>query len=125
MRERAVSPENLLVTTFTNEAAEELYDRLYPFLGQAAHDIHISTIHSFCQTLLDRYPAAHPWGPPLRPRPLEVPQGAAGRLPSDVVATFNLCAEERVEPAALVADVKANGARLLGLKKANRRLDKK
>lgn len=58
---RGIAPENVLVTTFTNKAADELFDRLYQFVGDRAHAIHISTIHSFCQTLLERHPEAHPW----------------------------------------------------------------
>jgi len=60
VKDAGVNPKHILVTTFTNKAADELYDRLWNFLGDKAHEIHISTIHSFCSTLLKEYPA-HGW----------------------------------------------------------------
>ncbi|MFQ5844952.1 MAG: ATP-dependent helicase, partial [Planctomycetota bacterium] len=134
--EREVAPENVLVTTFTNKAADELYDRLYPYLTERAHDVHISTIHSFCDTLLRRYPRAHTWGAFFDVLDAQgqflfayarlgdlglsrFPKGRLGDFIADVVATFNLCTEELVEPEAFVATVAERGARLLGLKKAS------
>lgn len=61
VREHNSDPKNLLVTTFTNKAADELHDRLWQYLGNQAHDIHVSTIHSFCQKLLRDYSDFHPW----------------------------------------------------------------
>ena len=49
--ETGKKPENILVTTFTNKATDELYDRLYGKLGNDAQKITVSTIHSFCQML--------------------------------------------------------------------------
>jgi DNA helicase-2/ATP-dependent DNA helicase PcrA len=66
VRERHARPEQVLVTTFTNKAADELRDRLYEFLDRQAAAVHISTIHSLCQTLLERYPSKHRWGPGMQ-----------------------------------------------------------
>ncbi|MGQ9576305.1 MAG: ATP-dependent helicase [Thermoguttaceae bacterium] len=134
--EAGVQPRNILVTTFTNKAADELYDRLWPSLGKAVYDLHISTIHSFCQMLLGEYPDAHPWG-----RRFEVlddrrqfllvyarlgelglnrfPKARLGDFLADVIATFNLCTEEMVEPARFRQAAEQRGAELLGLKKAS------
>tara|TARA_Y100000310_G_C20489366_1_gene718425 strand:- start:533 stop:862 length:330 start_codon:yes stop_codon:yes gene_type:complete len=46
-------PNKILVSTFTIKAAEELKDRLREKVGNKVENMQISTIHSFCQTMLD------------------------------------------------------------------------
>lgn len=55
-QECGVSPSEILAITFTNKAANEMKRRLYDFNVGAGY-MHISTIHSFCATVL-RYEAA-------------------------------------------------------------------
>lgn len=50
-QECGVSPSEILAITFTNKAANEMKRRLYDFKAGAAY-MHISTIHSFCATVL-------------------------------------------------------------------------
>ena len=50
-QECGVSPSEILAITFTNKAANEMKRRLYDFKVGAAY-MHISTIHSFCATVL-------------------------------------------------------------------------
>ena len=57
-----VSSEEILVTTFTEKAANELKVRLSKSLGKKAEIIHISTIHSLCNTLLEDYFIEHNLG---------------------------------------------------------------
>jgi len=137
--EGGVEPRNILVTTFTHKAADELYDRLWrlrPSFGKAIYDLRISTIHSFCQTLLGEYPEAHSWGRRFdvlddrqqflfvyaRLRDLGLnrfPKARLGDFLADVLATFNLCTEELVDPAVFRDTAGQRGAELLGLKKAS------
>ena len=134
--EGGVAPQNILVTTFTNKAADELYDRLWPLLGKAVYDLRISTIHSFCQMLLEEHPDAHPWGRRFevlddrqqflfvyaRLRDLGLnrfPKARLGDFLADVLATFNLCTEELVDPKAFRDTAAQRGAQLLGLKKTS------
>lgn len=136
VRKYDIDPKNLLVTTFTNKAADELYDRLWPYLGNQSHDIHISTIHSFCQKLLSEYPDSHPWGRTFnildnrdqflfvyaRLRDLDLsrfPKGRMGDFLSDVISTFNLCTEEMVDPEKFRQKIEDRGIELLELKKDN------
>lgn len=48
-----VLPSEILAITFTNKAANEMKRRLYQFDCQAEY-MHVSTIHSFCATVLRR-----------------------------------------------------------------------
>ncbi len=63
LTEEAVAPEHILVTTFTNKAADELSVRVHQRLRTQGADnadlimqrLSISTIHSFCFRLISRF----------------------------------------------------------------------
>lgn len=55
-------PNKILVSTFTNKSAEELKDRLRKVLGDSVENMQISTIHSFCQKMLETFPEYHNFG---------------------------------------------------------------
>ena len=55
VRERGAAPEDLLVLTFSNEAAEELRQRLARSLGQPAEEVLIATFHGLGMHLLHSY----------------------------------------------------------------------
>ncbi len=129
-----VAPERLLIVTFTNKAAEELCDRLWYFLRTEAYRIHISTIHSFCHSVLERFSYAHPYGAGFRildereqflfvyARLKDLglnrfPKGRLGDFIFDVISFFNLCTEEFVSPEELLKTIKKEGGSLLNLKK--------
>ncbi|MBR9860582.1 ATP-dependent helicase [bacterium] len=46
------SPENILCLTFTEAATVALRNRLYDFIGSAAHRVHIHTYHGFCHNFI-------------------------------------------------------------------------
>lgn len=50
--EQHVYPNKILAITFTNKAAKEMKERVESILGDVAHAVQISTIHSFCVRLL-------------------------------------------------------------------------
>lgn len=52
VREHKIPPENILGLTFTRNAADEMRHRLAPVLGDLSSRVFLSTIHSFCHTLL-------------------------------------------------------------------------
>lgn len=52
----------ILVSTFTVKAAEELKERLRHDLGDDVENMQISTIHSFCQKMLQTFPEYHNFG---------------------------------------------------------------
>ncbi len=49
-------PQNILCLTFTENGAQNMRDRLSGFIGQAAHDVSISTYHAFGGDLIQRFP---------------------------------------------------------------------
>ncbi len=60
IREKNLSPENLLVVTFTNKAARELVSRISTQLANAEipfrlDDMYMGTFHSICLSILRKY----------------------------------------------------------------------
>ena len=49
---QGVSPESILGLTFTRNAAQAMRDKLETVLEDTASRVHLSTIHSFCLSLL-------------------------------------------------------------------------
>lgn len=55
MIEDGVSPDHILLFTFTRKAAKEIKDRVQAQIGEKAKGITVGTYHSFCMRLLRRY----------------------------------------------------------------------
>lgn len=116
-----VDPENLLVVTFTNRAADQLKDRIQSELREEnVEAMQVSTIHSFCARLLREHADLSPLPSGYRildsdaqflfvyARRKELGLGdlVKGREHAffdDVVGLFNLATEDLVEAAALKA----------------------
>jgi len=64
IKKHKVKPENILVTTFTEKAADELKFRILSNLRNVENieNIHISTLHSLCETILKQYGDFHKFG---------------------------------------------------------------
>jgi DNA helicase II / ATP-dependent DNA helicase PcrA len=54
LRERPVSPWNVLAVTFTNKAAKEMKERLEALIGEPGRDLAVGTFHSICSRVLRR-----------------------------------------------------------------------
>ena len=52
VREKEVSPSNILAITFTNKAANEMKERVMKIIGEESRDMWISTFHSCCVRIL-------------------------------------------------------------------------
>lgn len=62
IQEKDVDPKSILVTTFTEKSANELKVRLAKTIGKKAELLHVSTIHSFCKSMLEKYFLYHDYG---------------------------------------------------------------
>jgi len=116
IRSGKVQPENLLAATFTEKAALKLKDRIQKKLPEInVEAMQVSTIHSFCFRLLDEFRSESPF-----PRGFRVLDEAGQRLFvfsrrkdlglseiikgrecdffAEVLRTYNLAAEELVDP---------------------------
>lgn len=54
IRERGISPYNILAVTFTNKAADEMKQRVKKMVGGIEKSLLVSTFHSFCVRILRR-----------------------------------------------------------------------
>ncbi|MEW5898863.1 MAG: UvrD-helicase domain-containing protein, partial [Bacillota bacterium] len=52
LKERKVSPYNILAITFTNKAAQEMKERVAAFVPEVARDLWIGTFHATCVRIL-------------------------------------------------------------------------
>jgi len=112
--EKGISPEAILVVTFTNKAADQLKDRLFEYIGRNLEYMQVSTIHSFCQQMLDEYYKYHTYGrnyqvlddkgqylfvyTHLKDLGLETyTRGSLGEFLGNVTSIFNRCTEEMVD----------------------------
>jgi DNA helicase-2/ATP-dependent DNA helicase PcrA len=112
--EKAIFPEAILVVTFTNKAADQLKDRLLEYIGRNLEHMQVSTIHSFCQRMLDEYYEYHEYGrnyqvldekgqylfvySHLKDLGLDIyARGNLGEFLGNVTSVFNRCTEEMVD----------------------------
>lgn len=63
---RGLSPDEVLVLTFSRKAAEELRNRIVGRLGRTSTTPMSSTFHSFCYGLVRQWQPAHLYASPLR-----------------------------------------------------------
>jgi len=110
--EKKVNPDNILVTTFTVKAANQLKDKLAKRIGNKVENMQVSTIHSFCQHILETHPEYHHFGSQidvlddqmqfmffkcnLNSIGLEFNQYRSSL--DEIIAIFNLCTENCIEP---------------------------
>ena len=55
MKEKNISPWNILAITFTNKAANEMKKRIEIIVGDAANNMWVGTFHSICVRILRRF----------------------------------------------------------------------
>ncbi len=55
IKEKGISPLNIMALTFTNKAAKEMKERAEALIGPDANNLVVSTFHSFSVRLLKTY----------------------------------------------------------------------
>ncbi|MEM0993796.1 MAG: ATP-dependent DNA helicase [Bacteroidota bacterium] len=75
---------NILCLTFTDAGVQAMRERLLQFIGPEAHRVHIFTFHSFCNNIIQDYPAlfgAHGLEPVSELEQIEILQSILDELP--------------------------------------------
>jgi len=52
IRQKKCLPENILILTYTNAAAKTMKERLSKIIGFKGYDVHVSTFHSFANSII-------------------------------------------------------------------------
>ena len=52
IRQKKSLPENILILTYTNAAAKTMKERLAKIIGVKGYDVHVSTFHSFANSII-------------------------------------------------------------------------
>lgn len=112
---RNVEPDNILLTTFTNKAADELRARISKEIGDKAEVLQISTIHSFCKRLLEQYSDFHNFGATFdvlsKDRQIMFLQnnyevlGINKHRIHDYMEFYNQCGENKIDPDELITEI--------------------
>ena len=55
MLQNGIKPENILLVTFTNKAANEMKERIKNWIGEPGENVTACTFHSFCSLILRRF----------------------------------------------------------------------
>lgn len=58
LRRTQMRPGNILCLTFSTSGATAMRERLRRLIGADAYGVTVSTIHGFCQSIIDQYPQA-------------------------------------------------------------------
>lgn len=125
IQKKKINPNKILVSTFTVKAAEELKDRLRERLGNNVESMQLSTIHSFCQTMLDEFSDSHRFGASFRvlddedqyifvkskaPFEFKLKDVIKPYEVSDLIHLYDKLSENNVKPEELITHLKAQKA---------------
>ena len=116
IQEKKVNPNNILVTTFTVKAANQLKDRLAERIGDKVENMQVSTVHSLCQHILESHPETHHLGSQIdvldeqtqfmffrfNLHNIGIDFSKYRHKLDEIISIFNLCTENCIEPTKLI-----------------------
>jgi len=116
IQEKKINPNNILVTTFTVKAANQLKDRLAERIGDKVENMQVSTIHSFCQHILESHPETHHLGSQIdvlddqtqfmffrfNLHNIGIEFDQYRNELDNIISIFNLCTENCIDPTKLI-----------------------
>lgn len=106
VQSNSLSPDEIIVLTFSRQGANDIRERLFDVLGPAAYRVNVSTYHSLAMRIVEAHSAVIGWdGPPSILTGSEQEQFVASLLEDEDPGTWSAAYKSILGTAAMASEV--------------------